>query len=133
MLTNWMEQSPSWEADSCSASQFPAGYKTKWFVTMFIRACRWSISWDRCIQSTPLPPYSFKIYFNIILSSMRRFSKWSLSFRVFYQIFVRIFLRSYVCYMSSPYHSPWFDDRNNIWKRVQITKFLIMQLSKSFC
>jgi hypothetical protein len=39
-LTNYMEQSPSWEADSHSASQeFPGFYITRNFIIVFTEAC----------------------------------------------------------------------------------------------
>jgi len=30
-----------------------AFYGTQWFIAVFTRACHWSLSWARCIQSTP--------------------------------------------------------------------------------
>jgi len=49
-----VEQGPSWEANSHSASQeIPSIlYETRRFITAFTRACNWSLSWARCIQST---------------------------------------------------------------------------------
>jgi hypothetical protein len=34
-----------------------------------------------------------------------------------------------VCHMSHPLHPPWFNHPNNIWWRMQVTKFIIMQFS----
>jgi hypothetical protein len=31
--------------------------------------------------------------------------------------------------MSSPFHPPWFNHPNNIWRRMQVMKLIIMQLS----
>jgi len=38
--------------------KFPALYGTWRFITMFTRAHHWSLSWARCIQSTPSLPIS---------------------------------------------------------------------------
>jgi hypothetical protein len=35
----------------------------------------------------------------------------------------------HVCHMSSPPHLPWFNHRNNIRRRIQAVKFIIMQFS----
>jgi hypothetical protein len=54
VLTISMEQSPSWDANSHSASQeIPHFYETRGFVTVFTRARHWSLSWARRIQTTP--------------------------------------------------------------------------------
>jgi hypothetical protein len=36
-------------------------------------------------------------------------------------------------YMPCPFHPPWFDDSNYTWRRVHVTKFLIMQFSPTSC
>jgi len=49
-----MEQSPFREANSYSASQENAAlYGSRTFIAVFIKVRHWSISWARCIQSTP--------------------------------------------------------------------------------
>jgi hypothetical protein len=54
LLTNYMKQSPSWEAKSHSASQeILQFYGTLRFITAFTTARYWSLSWVRWIQSTP--------------------------------------------------------------------------------
>lgn len=40
------------------------------------RADHWSLPWAEWIQSIPLTPNRFKIYFNIIIPSMTTFPKW---------------------------------------------------------
>jgi hypothetical protein len=64
LLSNSMEKSPSWEADSHSVTQlvskFPAFYGTQMFITVFVRACHWFLSWSRCIQCTHSHPISLK-------------------------------------------------------------------------
>jgi hypothetical protein len=48
---NSMELSPSWEANSHSASQEIASfYRTRRFITVYTRARYWSLSWARWIQ-----------------------------------------------------------------------------------
>jgi hypothetical protein len=42
------------------AKKFPAFYATRKFITVFTRARRWSLSWARCIQSTPSHPISIR-------------------------------------------------------------------------
>jgi hypothetical protein len=56
VLTNSMEQRPSWEANSFSASQeIPAFYGTRRFNTTFTRSRHLSLSWASSIQSIPYP------------------------------------------------------------------------------
>jgi hypothetical protein len=46
-ITNSMEQSTSWEANSHSANQeIPCLLYNRKFVTIFVGACHWSLSWD---------------------------------------------------------------------------------------
>jgi len=54
-----MEQSPSRQANSRSASQeIPPLYRTLRFNTLFTTARRWSLSCARWIESTPSHPVS---------------------------------------------------------------------------
>jgi len=47
-FTNPVGQSPSWEANSHSASQeIPHFYGTQRFVSMFKTAYQWSLSWAK--------------------------------------------------------------------------------------
>jgi hypothetical protein len=57
--TNSMEQSPSWEANSHSASQEITRLSWTWrFRIVFTRSRHWSLSWARWIQATPSQPTS---------------------------------------------------------------------------
>jgi hypothetical protein len=57
MLTNSIEQRPSWEANSFSASQaIPAFYRTRMFITAFTRDRDLSLSWASSIHSMPSIP-----------------------------------------------------------------------------
>jgi len=66
-----MEQSP-WEAHSHLASQeiLLLLWNTR-FITVFTRACHWSLCWARCIQSTPFHTISLRstliLYFHLRL------------------------------------------------------------------
>ena len=68
---------------------FPTFYGIWSFVTVFTRACNFSLSSARWIQYTFLS--YFLIHFNIILPSMPSSSKWSHSIRVFSQYLVYAF------------------------------------------
>jgi len=74
------------------------------------------------------PVHSFKthfskIYSNIILPPLPKFSKWSLPFRVFNQIFVCISYLTYECYMTHLTQYYWFDRPNNKWWSVEVMTF----------
>ena len=79
--------------------------------------CPLSLSWARVMQSLPLHPHFFKIYFNIILPSTPGSSKWCLSLRFPHQNPV---YASPVPHMPSPSHSSRLDHPNNIGWAVQI-------------
>ena len=56
ILLHSMEQIPSWEANSFSASQeIPAFYGTRKFITAFTSACHLSLFWASSIPSMPHP------------------------------------------------------------------------------
>jgi hypothetical protein len=64
---------------------------------------------------TPQPNYFFKMNFTVKLKSTSTFFKWTSSFRFFDQKFVSC-----------------FDYLNNIWRKMECIKILIMQLSLAF-
>ena len=76
----------SWEANRSSASPkyFPF-YVSQRFLIAFARAQKLPLSWYTSIQSMAFIHF-FRTYFNIILPSIPRFSKLSLSFTFAYQI-----------------------------------------------
>jgi hypothetical protein len=122
VITNSMELGPSWEANSSSATQktptILLAQKSYYFVHKNPQLA-FTLIQTNAVQ---IPFYLFKIYFNIILSSMCRSSKWSLSFRVV----------PHTCYMPSQSHLPSFD-RYNIWHEVQILKLLVIQVYSASC
>jgi hypothetical protein len=130
VLTNSMEQRPSGEANSHSASQE-------------VPRLLWNPKVHYCVHKNPsLVPilsqmnavHNFSPHFsttnsNIILPSISKSSEWSLPFRFSDQSFVYILHLSDACYMHRTSHSPWFDHYNNIWWSVQVMKLLTMQSS----
>jgi hypothetical protein len=84
-----------------------------------------SLSSASSIQPIP-PSHSLKIRFNIILPSTPGSPKWSPSLRSPHQnpVWTSLFPRT--CYMPRPSHSSRFDYPNNIWRWVQVIKFLVM-------
>jgi hypothetical protein len=119
-----VEQSPSWEADSHSASQIP---RLLWNPKIHYRIHNSPPLVSDLSQMNPVhisPTYFPKIHSNIILSCT---PSYSLIFRFSDQNFVRISHLSSACYIPCPPHPPWFDHPNNFWWSVQVMKLLIMQ------
>jgi hypothetical protein len=126
-LTNSMEQRPSWEANSFSASQE---------ITRILR----NEKVQYCIHNSPppvpiltqispvhRPPSHFsKIHFNIILPSTPGCSKWSLSLRSPHQYSVWNSRLPHTYYTPYPSQFSWFDHPNDIWWGVQNIKLLVM-------
>jgi len=80
-----MEQRPTWETDSRSATiKIGSIYRTRSVVTVFIRTHLCILYRARLIQSTSHKPSFTKGNFNIILTSTPRFPKLSLFFRFSY-------------------------------------------------
>jgi len=80
-VTNSMEQSPSWEANSSSARKEILCILWNMKVYYHVkRPCGLSLFSARIIKSMPPPSsYFYKIHFNITLTLMPKCSKWSLS------------------------------------------------------
>jgi hypothetical protein len=62
---------------------------------------------------------------------MPRSFQWSLAFGPPNQNPVNTSPLPHACHMSSPPHPPWFNHTNNIRRRIQAVKFIIMQFSPS--
>jgi hypothetical protein len=106
-LTNSMEQSPSSEANSHSASQETSRLLRNAKVCyLFTTARHWSLSWARRIQSTLSHVISPKIHSNIIFLIFRVVS----SLQVLQPKFCMNFSSLHTRYMARPSHHP-----NNIW------------------
>jgi len=107
VLTNYMERSLSWEANSRSASQE-------------IPRLLWNPEVNYCADKSPplipvlsqmhsvhtLPNYFFKIHSNIILPFTPRSSEWSLPFRVSEKNFLYISRLPHASYTTRPSNSP---------------------------
>jgi hypothetical protein len=102
-VTNCMEQSPSWEANSHSTSE--EILRLLWnrrLIAMFTRACHWFPFWTRF--GPVFTPYFSKICCNIILPSRSRSSEWSPSFVFSHKNLVCICRVSHACYMPRLSH-----------------------------
>lgn len=80
--------------------KFTAFYETQLFITVYIRHCQWFLSWARLSHSVPLYEGSYLIVF------------------------------SHACYLLPSFHSPSFNNPNDIWWRVQITKISFRSIPK---
>jgi hypothetical protein len=124
LLTYSMEQSPPWEANWFSGSQeIPP--LILWNPMVHYRI-------HKCPQPVPIlslinkfHSHFLNIHFNIILPSTPGSSKWSVSLRFPHQNPVCTSSLPHTCYMRRPSHSSRFHNPNNIWWRLQISKFLI--------
>jgi hypothetical protein len=89
--------------------EFPAFYGMWKFITVLTSL---PISWARLIQFTT-EIYFFGSYFNIILSSVPRFFKKSIPFRIYYQN-IELISRLFFAYcIPCPSYSPWLTRPNN--------------------
>jgi hypothetical protein len=136
-VTDWLtdsveEQSPSWEANSHSASQgIP---QLLWNLMVYYHIHKSPPLVPILSQMHPVhsfPPCFPKIHSDIILPSILRSAKCSLPFRFSDQSNVCIYL-FLACYMSRPSHPPLFVHPNNIWQSVQVMKLVVMQFSPAF-
>jgi len=127
LLTNSMQQSPSWEANRFSASQeIP---HILWNPKVHCRINKWPPPVPILSQLDPVhtPTSHFlKIYLNIILPSTPGSPKWSLSLRFPYENPVYISLLPHTRYMPRPTHSSRFYHPKNVGWAVQIIKLVIM-------
>jgi hypothetical protein len=92
-------------------SKFPAFCGTRRFITMFTRARHWSLSWARCIHSTPSHPVSLRHI--LILSSHVYQGLPSGFFRFSNQELLCISHLSHACYMPHTSHPPWLYHRKS--------------------
>ena len=75
----------------------------------------------------------FKVYFNIIIPSVRSFYKWTLSLIFPHQDTVCISPLPHICHMHSPSHSSCIDHRDGFWWCLQVTKLFTVQVSPFPC
>jgi hypothetical protein len=99
----------------------PACYGTRRFITAFTRALLLSISWAIPIQSTPPQRIYPPTYILVLLV---------VSFPLAIPpITYMHFSFPHSGYMPRPLRPPWLDFSNYTWRRVKITKLLVMQFS----
>jgi len=128
-----MEQSPSCEANSHSASrEIP---RILWNPKVYYYRVHKSLPLVHILSQTNtiiFPPYFLTIVI-ISLSHLRlglptRLFPSGLSNKILYA-----FLVCPICYMLIPPHTPWLGHPNNIWWRVKFMKLRTVQPSRTFC
>jgi hypothetical protein len=97
---------------------------------MFTRACHWSLSSARYIQTTPSQPISLPsilfLFSHLHLHPPSGLIPSDFPTEILYSF-------SHACYMLHSPHLPWFDRPNNIWRSMLVMKLLIMQYSPASC
>jgi hypothetical protein len=125
--TKFIGQSPSWEANSHSAS---ASYGTRRSITVFTKARHLSLSWVRCFQSSTSHTFSLR---TILISSHLFLGFPSDPFGLSDQNFIRNSYLSHACYIPRSSYPPLFDCLDNVWWSVQVMRLLNMQSSPDSC
>jgi hypothetical protein len=125
-----MQLSPSREAASCSATQeFRNILRNPKFHFRFTWVIHWSLPWEKPIQSITLNLTPLRSIL-ILYTNLRLGLPSGLFPSGFPTNIIHAFLFSpNSCYMPCPSHPPWLDHSNYTWRRVQITKLLVMQFS----
>jgi len=122
-FTYSMEQSP-WEAKSLSVSQ-----KIPCILWKRSLPSHNSLPLVRVLRQMYLvhakPFYYLKTYFNITLPSTSRSSKWSPSIR----LPTKSLYAPHTCHLPHPSHSSWFYHLSQIWRGVNVIKFLTTQFA----
>jgi len=123
--SNPMEQSPSWKANGHSANQTPRLLRNLKFRCRLHNSTTLVPILSHMKPVHTFPPHFPQIHSDITLSSIPRFSKWSLPFRF---RFICISHLSRTCCMSRLSHLSWLGHRNIIQWRAQVMKFSICSL-----
>jgi len=126
LLTYYMQQSPSWEANQFLVKKFPAFYETRRFNTAFTSAHHLCLPYARSIQSTPPHPTSWRSI--LILSSHLRLGyPYGLlpSGLPTKTLYTPLLFPIRATWPSTFHPSGFYHPNNNGWA-VQIIKFLIV-------
>jgi hypothetical protein len=118
----------SWQSLSLSKNIL-LSYGTQRFITMFTKACHWTLSLSQPNPVLPIDPYLSKVQLNVILPPTSRSYQWSLTFGPPNQNPVNTSPLPNASHMSCLSQPPWFNHPNNIWWRIQAMKVIIMQFS----
>jgi hypothetical protein len=106
--------------------KLPACYRTRKLIIIFTTESHWLLSWARWVQSTYSPSISFRS--SLILSSHVLLGLPSGPFRSDFptKVFSCISHLSHACYISCPFHPPWFYQPNNKLWSVKVMKLFNM-------
>jgi hypothetical protein len=118
----------SWQSLSLSNDRLFFLYETRGFITMFNKACHWTLSWARWNQFDQSVLISLRSI--LMLSSHLRLDLPSgllpsdLPTKT-----PQTSSPPHACHMSRPSPPPWFNHSNNIRWRIPAVKFITMQFS----
>jgi len=133
-VSNTMKHSPAWEAANSAASQ-----KIPWILCNLRVYYHVHVSLPLVLtpnQTNPIHALThcfFIVCFNIILSSMPRSYRWSVSLMFPHHSIVWTSLLLHMCHMPNPSYSSWFYHPNIVWWGVQLMGLLIMQYPPGLC
>jgi acyl-homoserine lactone acylase PvdQ len=127
LLTHYMEQSRSWEANQFTARQeFP---RILWNAKVHYHVYKSQLPFLTLRQINPVhaPTSHFlKVHVNSIPSSTTGSSKWSLSLKFPHLNAVGASPRPHTCYTSRPHNSYWLYNPKNIGREIQVIKLFLM-------
>lgn len=131
-LTEHMEHSPSWIANCLTIQEIYFSLRNRKFHYRVQKSPRLVHLLNQLNPACILPMYFFKIYFNIILSSILRYSKWSSPSGFPIKTVYAFLAFPYACYPPRPSYHPW-RDHLNVWCWVQIIKLLTVLFTSASC
>jgi hypothetical protein len=128
-----MELSLSWESDSLSVAQEFSNIL--WNPKVHYRVHKSHPLYPILNETNPvhtIPSYLSKFYVYTI-NHLRLGLPCGLFPSTFPIKILYVFVFGlHACYIPYPFHSPWLDHSNYIWRRVQVVKLLSMQFSPTY-